>query len=93
MAEQKEDNTVFIGKKPTMNYVLAVITQFDRGGGEVVLKARGRAISRAVDVAEVVRTKFVPTSKVRNIKIGTEPITMEDGKTINISAIEIYLSK
>lgn len=88
-----EENIVFIGKKPTMNYVLAVVTQFNSGSAEVVLKARGRAISRAVDVAEVVRTKFVPSSKVKNIKIGTEPLKMEDGKIANISAIEIYLGK
>lgn len=88
-----EENTVFIGTKPIMNYVLAVITQFNSGSGEIVLKARGRAITRAVDVAEVVRTKFVPTSKIKNIKIGTEQLKMEDGKTMNISAIEIYMGK
>ncbi|HDI10182.1 MAG TPA: RNA-binding protein, partial [Euryarchaeota archaeon] len=50
----QEENVVYIGGKPVMNYVLAVITQFNEGGDRVVLKARGRAISRAVDVAEIV---------------------------------------
>jgi DNA-binding protein len=88
-----EENTVFIGSKPTMNYVLAVVTQFNSGDGEVVLKARGRAISRAVDVAEIVRNRFVSDAKVKDIKIGTEPLTTEEGKTTNISSIEISMGK
>jgi DNA-binding protein len=53
-----EENTVYIGSKPLMNYVLAVVTQMNNGTSEVMLKARGRSISRAVDVAEVVKNKF-----------------------------------
>lgn len=87
-----EENTVFIGSKPTMNYVLAVVTQFN-SGSEVVLKARGRAISRAVDVAEIVRNRFISDAKVKDIKIGTEPLTTEEGKTTNISSIEISMAK
>lgn len=87
------ENTIFVGNKPTMNYVLAVVTQFTSGSGDVVIKARGRAISKAVSVAEVVRNKFVLNSKVKNIKIGTEPITIEDGKTVNLSSIEIYMGR
>ncbi|PIV69663.1 MAG: DNA-binding protein Alba [Euryarchaeota archaeon CG01_land_8_20_14_3_00_38_12] len=87
-----EENTVFIGSKPTMNYVLAVVTQFN-SGDEVVLKARGRAISRAVDVAEIVRNRFVSNAKVKDIKIGTEPLTTEEGKTTNVSSIEISMGK
>jgi len=87
-----EEDTVFIGSKPTMNYVLAVVTQFN-SGDEVVLKARGRAISRAVDVAEIVRNRFVSNAKVKDIKIGTEPLTTEEGKTTNVSSIEISMGK
>jgi len=87
-----EENTVFIGSKPTMNYVLAVVTQFN-SGDEVVLKARGRAISRAVDVAEIVRNRFISDAKVKDIKIGTEPLTTEEGKTTNVSSIEISMGK
>ncbi len=87
-----EENTVFIGSKPTMNYVLAVVTQFN-SGDEVVLKARGRAISRAVDVAEIVRNRFVSGAKVKDIKIGTEPLTTEEGRTTNVSSIEISMEK
>jgi len=88
-----ESNTIYIGKKPTMNYVLAVITQFSSGSGEVVVKARGRSISRAVDVAEIVRNRFVPGSKVRDIHIATEKITGEDGRTTSVSTVEIFMTK
>lgn len=88
-----ELNTVYIGKKPTMNYVLAVVTQFNSGSGEVTVKARGRSISRAVDVAEIVRNRFVPGSKVRDVRISTEKLTGEDGKTSSVSCIEIRLAK
>ena len=48
-----ENNTIFVGSKPVMNYVLAVVTQFNEGSNSVVLRARGKAISRAVDAAEI----------------------------------------
>lgn len=85
--------TVYIGKKPTMNYVLAVVTQFNSGSPEVTVKARGRSISRAVDVAEIVRNRFVPGSKVRDVRISTERLTGEDGRTSSVSSIEIHLTK
>lgn len=95
MAEAKSaENTVFIGIKPVMNYVLAVITQFNEvgGTGTVTLKARGKAISRAVDVAEIVRNRFLPGISVQNIGIGTEQLQGEGG-AINVSTIEIVLGK
>jgi DNA-binding protein len=88
-----EENTVFIGNKPTMNYVLAVVTQFNNGNNEVTIKARGRAISRAVDVAEIVRHRFIQDAKVRDIKIDTEVLKGEGGTMANVSSIEIYMSK
>lgn len=88
-----ELNTVYIGKKPTMNYVLAVVTHFNSGDGEVVVKARGRSISRAVDVAEIVRNRFLPGSKVKDVRIATETLKGEDGRTSSVSAIEIFLMK
>lgn len=88
-----ETNTVHIGKKATMNYVLAIVTQFNSGSSEVRVRARGRSISRAVDVAEIVRNRFVPGSKVRAVQISTEKVTGEDGRTTNVSGIEIILTK
>jgi len=94
MKQMAEENTVYIGKKPTMNYVLAVVTQFNSGSNEVVIKARGRSISRAVDVAEIVRNRFVPDAKIKEIRIGTEELTNEeDGRTSNVSSIEIYMTR
>ncbi len=87
------DNIIFIGKKPAMSYVLACVTQFNRNQETVVLKARGRAISHAVDVAEVVRNKFVRDAEVRDIKIATEIIDGESGEKLNVSSIEIVLGK
>lgn len=90
-----ESNAVLIGRKPIMNYVLACITLFHGGVEEVNVKARGRAISRAVDVVEVVRRRFLPDVKVKNINIGTDKMAPfeEGGTPTNISSIEIILSK
>ena len=87
-----DENVVFVGKKPTMNYVLAVVTQFNNEPDNVVLKARGRAISKAVDVAEIVKNRFVSTIKYDDIKIDTEVLEGERGET-NVSSIEIVMSK
>jgi DNA-binding protein len=84
------ENSVFVGNKPVMNYVLAVLTQFNSGASEVSIKARGRAISRAVDVAEIVRKRFLPDVDVKDIRISTEQVSSEQG-TANVSAIEITL--
>jgi DNA-binding protein len=86
------ENAVFVGNKPVMNYVLAVLTQFNSGVTEVSVKARGRAISRAVDVAEIVRKRFLPDVDVKDIKISTEKVESEQGEA-NVSAIEITLAK
>lgn len=87
------DGVVFIGNKPPMNYVLAVVTQFHNGSTSVHIKARGRAISRAVDVAEIVRNRFIEGVKVTSIEISTEQIKGENNEEINVSAIDIELKK
>jgi len=88
-----EENTVYIGKKPTMNYVLAVVSQVNAGHDDVCIKARGRAISRAVDVAEIVKNRFVQGLGYKDVKIATESLPGQDGGSANVSSIEIYLSK
>jgi DNA-binding protein len=88
-----ESTTIFIGSKPVMNYVLALMTQFNKpAAAEVTLKARGRSISRAVDTAEIARNRFMPNLKVKSITIGTESVQDEQGKNINISSMEITLT-
>jgi DNA-binding protein len=88
-----ESSAVLIGKKPIMNYVLACITFFHGGAKEVSIKARGRSISRAIDVAEVVRHRFLPDVKIKSIGIGTDKFeAQEEGSSsTNVSTIEITL--
>ncbi len=87
-----DDNIIYVGNKPVMNYVLAVVTQFNNGADEVLIKARGRAISRAVDVAEIARKRFLSDVNVRDIAISTETLGTDTGNT-NVSAIEITVAK
>jgi DNA-binding protein len=87
----RDNSFVFVGKKPLMAYVLAAMMQINTESREVVIKARGQAISRAVDVAEVLRNKFVPNAKVKDIKIYTETLAREDGSPSNVSSIEITM--
>ena len=89
---RKDDNIIYVGKKPTMSYVLAVITQFSDGVPDVNIKARGRSISRAVDVAEVVKNRFMQGVKCE-IDIGTEEVQDEQRSRINVSTINIRLKK
>jgi DNA-binding protein len=85
------DNVVLVGSKPVMTYVLAVVTQFHSGANEVTLKARGKAISRAVDTAEIVRHRFLQGAQVADIRIATENVTNEDGQPARVSSIAIAL--
>ena len=88
--QQVKENTVFVGNKPVMNYVLAVVTQFNNGAEEVAIKARGKAISRAVDTAEISLNRFLEGVIKKDIITSTEIIDTDTGKT-NVSSIEIIL--
>ena len=89
-----EENVVYIGRKPVMSYVLAVITHFNMPDAkDVVLKARGMAITTAVDVAEITRRRFMTTLSVDKINIGTEELPQEDGRTRAVSFMEIVLKR
>lgn len=87
------DNTVFIGRKNAMSYVLAVVSQFTQGSNEVKVKARGNAISRAVDVSQIVKNKFVPELKIGLSDVSTEDIKSEDGRQSRVSSLTLLLSK
>ena len=95
--EEKEDtNIIFIGEKPFMNYVTGVVTQFKtKLQKEVIVKARGKFISRAVDVAEVSAKKFLKEEniKVKNISINSEEFENKEGRKVSVSIIEITLEK
>jgi DNA-binding protein len=89
----ESSNVVYIGRKPVMAYCLAVMTALKGEDAEVALMARGRAISKAVDVAEVVKNQFISDLVVKDISIGTEHLENEDGSPRNISNITIALAK
>ena len=90
----RDGSTVFIGQKPTMTYVFQVVTQLNAGIGPVVVKARGNAIGKAVDVAEVVRRRFLEGQvDVGPISIDTERLVNREGRDANVSSISIPLTR
>lgn len=91
----KEDNTVFVGGKPFMNYVTGVVMQFTtKQSKEVVIRARGKFISKAVDIAEVARKRFLKDQdiSVKNIEINSEEFESKEGRKVNVSTIDITLA-
>ena len=92
--KKMEGNIVLIGRKPVMNYVIACLTFFNSGEKQVTLKARGRAISTAVDTVELLRRAFVKDLGLPSISIGTEEVQrVEENRKMNVSTIEINLTK
>ena len=89
------DNSIFIGTKPFMNYVTGVVIQFTtKDANEVLIKARGKFISRAVDVAEISVKRFLKDRiKIKNISIDSEEFENKEGKDVHVSTIEIVLEK
>jgi len=86
-------NIVLIGKKPVMNYVVACLTFFNSGAKKLIIKARGRAISRAVDTVELLRRVFMKDLQLQDIAIGTEEVERTEGQKTNVSTIEITVAK
>ncbi len=93
-AQPAQSNVVLVGKKPVMNYVLATLTLLNQGVKEVVIKARGRAISKAVDTVEIVRKRFLPGKvDIKEIKIDSQEIQNPEGRRTRVSTIEIVLER
>ncbi len=90
-----KDNSIFIGTKPFMNYVTGVVIQFTtKEADEVLIKARGKFIARAVDVAEISRKRFLKDQiQIKNITIDSEEFQNKEGKDVHVSTIEIVLEK
>lgn len=93
--EKTNESSIFIGGKPFMNYVTGVVFQFNEGRKEVTIKARGKFISKGVDVAEVARRKFLEGKNVsvKKVSIGSEEFENKEGKMVNVSILEIVLKK
>lgn len=92
-AAATSESVVLIGRKPVMNYVVACLTCFNSGEKDIFVKARGRAISTAVDAVELLRRGFAGDVNVNSISIGTEEVQREEGRTSHVSTIEINLVK
>jgi len=88
-----QTNLVRIGQKPLMNYVVACVTLFNSGRGEVMVRARGQAICKAVDTVEMLRRAFLKNLVIKSINVGSEDIARQDGTMASISTIEITLGK
>jgi archaea-specific DNA-binding protein len=90
-----DDNSIFIGGKPFMNYVTGVVMQFTtKNASEVIVKARGKFISRAVDVSEVATKRFLDGQvKIKDVKIDSEEFENKEGRQVRVSTIEIILGK
>ena len=88
-----DSNIMYIGKKPSMNYVLTINTKMLDGVDEIIIRARGRTISKAVDVAEIVTNRFITDANDSDITIGTEEVHQENGKKTNVSTIEIVVKR
>jgi len=83
---------ILVGKKPTTNYVIATVMQFNQGTKRVVLKARGAAVARAVAAAVMVRDRFLPGKvKVADVKLLSDKITGQAGRERTVAAIEVVL--
>lgn len=90
MMKMSEESIVYIGRKPLINYCMAVIESL-RDSDTVTLKARGSAISRAVDVAEVTKNRYLKHLEVEDIEIGTEELEDREGGIRNVSRMSIVL--
>lgn len=91
----EDDHVVFIGPKPFMNYVTGVVMQFTtQGAKDVVIKARGKFISKAVDIAEVASKRFLENQiKIANISVNSEEFENKEGRQVRVSTIELTLTK
>ena len=93
MQDSRSENVVLIGKKPIMNYVVACLTIFNSGKSYVVVRARGMAISRAIDTVQLLGKAFVKNLEIKDINIGTQEFMKEDNVESSSSTIEITINK
>ena len=89
--EEGQENAVFVGRRPTMNYVMAVMMILNKGE-DCTVKARGRAISHAVDICEILKNRFLKGTEYKEIRISTEVLKGEDDRENNVSSMEIVVS-
>ncbi|MEK6843436.1 MAG: DNA-binding protein Alba [Candidatus Micrarchaeota archaeon] len=91
--QEGDKNIIYVGKKDTMAYVLAVISQLNQGIPEIHVKARGRSISKAVDITQIVKNRFMPNMLIKSIDVSTEDVASDDGRMSKVSSMDITISK
>ena len=90
---RRPNNEILIGKKPLMTYVTATLVQL-ANEPTVLIKARGKSITRAVDVAQIIVKRMENMGyKIAHVKIGTQVIQSDDGRERNVSTIEVHISR
>jgi len=89
--EDGQENAIFVGRRPTMNYVMAAMMVLNRGS-DCTVKARGKAISHAVDICEILKNRFLKGVEYKEIRISTEQVKGDDDRDNNVSSIEIVIS-
>lgn len=88
-----QENMIKIGKKPMLSYVVACVTLFNSGKSEIMVRARGRSIPKAVDTVEMLKHSFFKGLFVKSVEIGSEDIRRYNGRGTSISIIEIIIAK
>lgn len=91
MPEPRNRNLVIMGIKPIMNYVVACLTLFNEGSETVLIRARGKHINKAVDMVQLLRRIFLKDAVIKDVRVGTDILTRDDGREAKISIIEITL--
>lgn len=92
MPEPRMRNLVIMGIKPIMNYVVACLTLFNDGAETVLIRARGKHINKAVDMVQLLRRVFLKDAVIKDVRVGTDTLTRDDGREAHISIIEITLA-
>mgnify|MGYP001474709051 CR=1 FL=1 len=95
MTPEKTDNSFFIGEKPLMNYVTAAVMHFtSRNAPEIVLKARGKFMSRAIDISQVIVNRFLKEqAHINDVRLNSEEFTNNEGRKVRVSTIEIFIKR
>jgi DNA-binding protein len=89
----KAKNEIFVGKKPLMAYVTATLVQL-ANEPNVTIKARGKSITKAVDVAQIIIKRMDTLGyQIEGVKLGSEEMQSQDGRARNVSTIEIGLAR
>lgn len=93
--KKTDDSVILVGERPFMNYVTAVVMQFNIGAkNEVAIKSRGKFMSKAIDIEEVVRHRFLSdVVELKNVKIESESFTNKEGRVVRVSTLELVLAK